>query len=604
MFDPLHQGLAGRTLAAMARIGKSVAPSFAHGKLVRVESTETRECSEVGLAWAAAICEESGQDFAGYTSVPRSYYDIKGRPDEDAWYGATDKELTKLFDMGTFEIAEASSVPKGTKIMDTVFSFKRKEDSEGRLKELRCRINADGRQQENGSCGDTFAPTSKFSCIRTICALAAQEGLTLYQFDIKGAFLMSSCKEDIYINLPGRYRLPKGKVLKLKKYIYGLRQSAFHWHQLFAKWLTNYGFENIDSDGVTWVKTDTNGSGSSSKLLLTVHVDDGLAACNDHEMYKTFLDALSKDFDLSDSGELTWLLGCKVEQSPGRVRLHQEKYCNDVLKRFQMSDCNPVSTPCEANMHLTDADCPPLDKRNPEVVRDYQMCIGALMYLTCFTRGDCSFAVNQCARFMSNPGPSHIAAARRILRYLAGTRTLGLTYTKDAGDPCLASTGRATIPNHITASADADHAGGKDRRSVSGWAVMLNGAMVTWSSKRQPVTAISSTESEFYAVSQCALDCVYLRRMLEMMGYKQSRPTWIVQDNAACIYLVKGAGMYNRAKHIDTRIYRIRELSSGDSPEVEVYKIAGEFQPADIFTKGLPRAAFERHRSALMGEHN
>jgi hypothetical protein len=251
-----------------------------------------------------------------------------------------------------------------------------------------------------------------------------------------------------------------------------------------------------------------------------------------------------------------------------------------------MSDCNPVSTPCEANMHLTDADCPPLDKRNPEVVRDYQMCIGALMYLTCFTRGDCSFAVNQCARFMSNPGPSHIAAARRILRYLAGTRTLGLTYTKDAGDPCLASTG------------------GKDRRSVSGWAVMLNGAMVTWSSKRQPVTAISSTESEFYAVSQCALDCVYLRRMLEMMGYKQSRPTWIAQDNAACIYLVKGAGMYNRAKHIDTRIYRIRELSSGDSPEVEVYKIAGEFQPADIFTKGLPRAAFERHRSALMGEHN
>jgi hypothetical protein len=64
------------------------------------------------------------------------------------------------------------------------------------------------------------------------------------------------------------------------------------------------------------VKTDTNGSGSSNKLLLTVHVDDGLAACNDHEMYKTFLDALRKDFDLSDSGELTWLLGCKVEQSP------------------------------------------------------------------------------------------------------------------------------------------------------------------------------------------------------------------------------------------------------------------------------------------------
>ncbi len=120
MFDLMHQGIAGRTFAAMAQIGKSVAPSIAHCKLVRVESLQTRECSEVGLAWAADICEESGQEFAGYTSVPRSYYDIKGCPDEDVWYGAADKELTKLFDMGTFEITEDLSVPKGTKIMDTV----------------------------------------------------------------------------------------------------------------------------------------------------------------------------------------------------------------------------------------------------------------------------------------------------------------------------------------------------------------------------------------------------------------------------------------------------------------------------------------------------
>jgi len=131
---------------------------------------------------------------------------------------------------------------------------------------------------------------------------------------------------------------------------------------------------------------------------------------------------------------------------------------------------------------------------------------------------------------------------------------------------------------------------------------MLNGAMVTWSSKRQPVTAISSTESEFYAVSQCALDCVYLRRVMELMGYKQRHPTWIAQDNAACIYLVKGAGMYNRAQHIETRIYRVRDLASGDQPEVDVYKIAGELQPAEIFTKGLPCVAFERHREKIMGE--
>ena len=85
-----------------------------------------------------------------------------------------------------------------------------------------------------------------------------------------------------------------------------------------------------------------------------------------------------------------------------------------------------------------------------------------------------------------------------------------------------------------------------------------------------------------------------------MLGYKQSLPTPIVQDNNACIFLVKGSGMYNRAKHIDTRIYRIKDLS--ESGEVKLYKVAGENQPADIFTKSLPRAVFLKHRKSLMGE--
>ena len=83
MFDPQHQGITGKTLAALARIGMNVTPSLAQGKVTRSEPKETRECAEIGLAWAAAICEENGQEFAGYTSVTRSHYDIKGRPDEE-----------------------------------------------------------------------------------------------------------------------------------------------------------------------------------------------------------------------------------------------------------------------------------------------------------------------------------------------------------------------------------------------------------------------------------------------------------------------------------------------------------------------------------------
>ena len=203
---------------------------------------------------------------------------------------------------------------------------------------------------------------------------------------------------------------------------------------------------------------------------------------------------------------------------------------------------------------------------------------------------------------MTNPGPTHIASAKRILRYLAGTRSRGITYRgityrgiayrgityrRGSTDASLGTAGLEVMPNQLTASADADHAGADDRRSVSGWAVMLGGAMVPWASKRQPVTAWSSTESEFYSVSQCARDCVYLRRVMEIVDYKQTGPTPMAQDNNACIYLVKGSGMYNRAKHIDTRIYRIREYASGDNPQVKLYKISGEYHPADIFTKRL-----------------
>jgi len=89
---------------------------------------------------------------------------------------------------------------------------------------------------------------------------------------------------------------------------------------------------------------------------------------------------------------------------------------------------------------------------------------------------------------------------------------------------------------------------------------------------------------------------------MQILGYEQTSPTLIAQDNNACIFLVKGSGMYARTKHIDTRVHRVREFAAGDKPEVKLYKIAVEYQPADIFTKSLLRVAFQRHRRTLMGE--
>jgi len=154
--------------------------------------------------------------------------------------------------------------------------------------------------------------------------------------------------------------------------------------------------------------------GTTCKIILKIHVDDAIVATNDDQFYADFLTKLGKDFEVSDSGKLIWFLGCKVEQDlqNGTMRMSQEKYCNDVIRRFQMSDANPVSTPCESNLHLQVSDSPPLNERDPQFVRDYQQAVGSCIILTVFTRKVCAFAVNLCARFKSKPGPTHVAAIR------------------------------------------------------------------------------------------------------------------------------------------------------------------------------------------------
>jgi len=369
------------------------------GRIERSEAQTTDECAAVASAMASMLCEAQGIEFAGTPVAPRHYNAVFGRTDEALWVEAMDKEVMKCVDMGTWEIVDTADIPPECSVMGTCFSFKVKCDSEGKQLECRARANANGTQQKPGSYGETFASTSKFSMIRTICAIAAQENLTLYQFDVKGAFLLAPCKEPVYMNLPGSYKLLPGKAFKCKKMLYGLKQSAFGWHEMISGWLLEHGFENLDTDGVTFKKETTKLDGTVSKILLTIHVDDAIVATNDDEYYQNFMDELGISFELSASGKLTWFLGCKVEQDlvKGTVRMSQKKYCNDVLKRFKISDVNAVHTPCEANQHLQASTSPSMEHRDPNVVRDYQQAVGSCMFLIVFTRGDCAFAVNQCA---------------------------------------------------------------------------------------------------------------------------------------------------------------------------------------------------------------
>ena len=207
MLDPKDSSLAQIVLGVPAQLGgafwqvqlavrntiKQLMKSK-QGKFRRLETNATVACAAMALGMSAMICEDAGDEFAGIGPALKHCNAVFGRPDEGKRVVAMDKEVIKFFGMGTWEIVDTSTIPEGCNVMNTCFSFKVKCDIEGNTTECRARANADGRQQESGSYGETFAPTSRFSIIRTICAIAEQENLTLYQFDIKSAFFMAPCR--------------------------------------------------------------------------------------------------------------------------------------------------------------------------------------------------------------------------------------------------------------------------------------------------------------------------------------------------------------------------------------------------------------------------
>ena len=185
----------------------------------------------------------------------------------------------------------------------------------------------------------------------------------------------------------------------------------------------------------------------------------------------------------------------------GTVHLSQEQYINDLVSRFKAEDAKPVLTPMEVGTRLTSDDCPSKDNIDKEALRNYQQMVGSYMYLVAWTHPEISFTVQQLAKYMSNPGVSHIKAAKRVLAYLKGSKKLGLTYKRGS-----------LHPKTLYGYADADHAGDPEgRRSVTGYITMMNGAAVSWQSVRQTVTALSSAEAEYYAASSIGCDIVSLR---------------------------------------------------------------------------------------------
>ncbi|GJR44186.1 retrovirus-related pol polyprotein from transposon TNT 1-94 [Tanacetum coccineum] len=270
---------------------------------------------------------------------------------------------------------------------------------------------------------------------------------------------------------------------------------------------------------------------------------------------------MTNKFKMSMMGQMSFFLGLQISQSPRGIFINQSKYASEIVKKYGLHSTDSVDTPMIENKKL-DEDL----QGKPVDATLYRGMIGSLMYLTS-SRPDLNYVVCLCARYQAKPTEKHLQAVKRIFRYLNGTINMGLWYSKDTD-------------MSLTTYADADHAGCQDtRRSTSGSAQFLGDRLVSWSSKKQKSTAISSTEAEYIALSGCCSQILWMRSQLTDYGFKFNKIP-LHCDNKSAIALCCNNVQHSRAKHIDIRYHFIKEQVENEI--MELYFVRTEYQLANI----------------------
>ncbi|HSG20220.1 MAG TPA: Ty1/Copia family ribonuclease HI, partial [Burkholderiaceae bacterium] len=295
-------------------------------------------------------------------------------------------------------------------------------------------------------------------------------------------------------------------------------------------------------------------------------------------------------------GPVDWFLGMAVRTADGEVRLSQESYIQQCLRRFGLENAKEKRTPAapDAVKVLTQAACPEKGSAEANEMRknDYRGLVGCLLWLAATTRPDISWVVQRLSRFVDNPGVVHWAAARRVLRYLKGTMAKEMVFRRQEGGL------------RLIAYTDADWATDSEtRRSVTGVAIMLaeSGPAVQARTKGQSTVALSSTEAEYVASATGAQDVVYLTMLLTELGLDQhvGLPATMRVDNESALRLIDKPGAHDRTKHVSLRHRFIAELVKSGGLKVE-HVGTGE-QVADVLTKPLGRELFEKFAPVLLG---
>jgi hypothetical protein len=520
---------------------------------------------------------------------PTTYSEAMASEHASDWTTALTEEFNALRELGVYKLVPRSTVPSGRKIMRGRPVFKLKRDQHGKAVRFKARYVCRGYSAVWGQdYTKTSAPTARLESFRVLTHLGAALDWEIDQIDIKTAFLHGLLESDevCYMYQPEGF-VEVGKedwVWELQKGLYGMKQGGLVWNRTMNEAMLAWGFKRLKCEHCIYFRRTDLGI-----LLVAVHVDDFLTVGSTKGAISHFKNQLRTKWSVSDLGNARFCLGIALERDRTHrtISLSQTALIDRIINQFGLKDASPVSTPMETGLHLSRRTHAPSTDAQRELMSrtPYRSLIGSLMYLAIGTRPDIAHAVQQLCRHLDCYGPIHWDAAKRVVRYLKGTRELKLVLGGDH-------------PAQLLGFTDSDFANCPDtRRSVSGYCFTLGSGAITWSARQQKTVSLSTCEAEYVAASDAAKELIWLRTLLSEMDFAQPTATPLLCDNTGGIVLSEDASYHSKVKHIDIAVHSLRERVARNQIKLSYVKSLNN--AADIFTKALPRKDFERLRLCL-----
>ncbi len=523
-------------------------------------------------------------DFAlalGDQDDPKSVREALAGAEKDQWTKAINDEIRQLDRLRTWELVYP---PRGANIINSGFVLHRKRDKEGKIASYKARFVGKGYAQVYGiDYFETFAPSVRMSSQRVVLSYAAREDWEIHQVDIKGAYLNAKLPETIYVKPPQGYlkQGEEGKVCRLLKGLYGVKQAGREWYIELSNTFNELDFTRSETDQCVFYKLGDN------PIIVTVSTDDMTLTAR----YLATINQLKRDlrlrYEIKDLDEIEWLLGVEIkrDRKARTIALSQRAYIESIITEFNLTDAAPLSIPAEPGTILGPHQSPKTAAEREEMANvPYARGVGKLMYYYVATGPQIGFIVRILAQFMANPGRAHWEALKRVIRYLKGVKDHWLILgTSDDG---------------LEGYTDADFASQVDRHSISGYVFRYRGGAVSWSSKKQSVIALSTTEAEYIASTHATQEAVWLRRLIDEIARPPKLPVPIFCDNNGARALAKNdAAYHSRTKHIDIKYHYVREAIR--DRKISMIYIPTNENIADILTKALARPKFEPFTTAL-----